>query len=191
LSEENPDMNFSSNIAWPLRVSQWLNTDRPLTLNELRGRVVVLVAFQILCPGCVSHSLPQAQKIRAAFAESELTVLGLHTVFEHHAVMGPDALQAFIHEYQLNFPIGIDQAGTGDDIPLTMQAYAMRGTPTLILIDKVGRLRFQHFGRLDDLQLGAMIGGLLGETAATLEPARNNPADNAQPGCDADQCERR
>jgi len=41
--------------APPLQVAQWFNTPAPLSLEALRGKVVVLEAFQMLCPGCVSH----------------------------------------------------------------------------------------------------------------------------------------
>lgn len=43
-----------------LDVIQWFNTEEPPTLAGLRGRVVVLHAFQMLCPGCVRSGLPQA-----------------------------------------------------------------------------------------------------------------------------------
>jgi hypothetical protein len=39
----------------------------------------------------------------------------------------------------------------------------MQGTPTLLLIDARGRLREQHFGGVEDLALGAALGGLLAE----------------------------
>lgn len=45
-----------------LIVDRWFNADQPLTLAALRGRVVFLHAFQMLCPGCVSHGTPQAQR---------------------------------------------------------------------------------------------------------------------------------
>jgi hypothetical protein len=57
----------------------------------------------------------------------------------------------------------VDAHADGDPLPLTMRAYAMQGTPTLMLIDAQGRLREQHFGVLDDLALGAALGRLLGE----------------------------
>ncbi len=145
-------------------VSQWFNTKQALTLAALKGSVTVLHAFQMLCPGCVSHGIPQAKAIRAAFPADRLTVIGLHTVFEHHDAMGPVALQAFLHEYRLGFPVGIDQADPdGNPIPLTMQAYRLQGTPSLILIDKAGRIRLHHFGQIDDLRVGAAIGQLLTE----------------------------
>ncbi len=143
-------------------VSQWFNTATPLTVAGLRGRVIALHAFQMLCPGCVSHGLPQAQRLRQLFDEKDVAVIGLHTVFEHHDVMKPDALQVFLHEYRLGFPVGVDEPSPeADGIPRTMRLYQLRGTPSLLLIDRHGQLRHQGFGAEDDLQIGALIGGLL------------------------------
>ncbi len=157
-------MNTALGIAPPLDVSEWLNTPAPISLAELRGRVVVLHAFQMLCPGCVSHGLPQTLRIRETFDPRDVAVMGLHTVFEHHAVMTPDALRVFAHEYRLNFPIGVDRPSAHDAVPCTMATYGLRGTPSLLLIDRQGRLRLNHFGALDDLRAGALIAQLLAET---------------------------
>ena len=146
------------------RISQWFNTDELLSPGALRGYVVVLHAFQMLCPGCVSHGIPQTKAIHQAFPPNRVRVIGLHTVFEHHEAMGPTALKAFMHEYRLNFPIGIDEADPkGSPIPLTMQAYRLQGTPSLIILDKAGDIRLHHFGQMDDLRVGAVIGQLLTE----------------------------
>jgi peroxiredoxin len=172
-------MSFQTFPAPELQISHWLNTDNPITLTGLRGRVVVLHAFQMLCPGCVSHGLPQATKISETFPEADVAVIGLHTVFEHHAVMGVDALKAFVHEYRIGFPVGVDQAGVGSDIPLTMQAYSMQGTPSLVLIDRKGIVRLHRFGRMDDMHLGALIGQLvmeMPEPSAAIEPGGGKPA---------------
>ena len=147
------------------RVSQWFNTDDEPGVESLRGRVIVLEAFQMLCPGCVSHGLPQAQRVRDTFPEDRVAVVGLHTVFEHHQAMTPTALEAFIHEYRIGFPVGVDESGDGP-IPRTMRAYAMQGTPTLVLIDAAGMLRGQSFGQVSDLALGARIATLLAEAGA-------------------------
>ena len=162
--------------APPLQVERWFNTPEPLTLESLRGKVVVLEAFQMLCPGCVSHGLPQAQRIHATFPADQVAVIGLHTVFEHHDAMRPISLQAFLHEYRIGFPVGVDSAAEGDPIPRTMRSYAMRGTPSLCLIDAQGRLRHQHFGQVSDLVLGAQIALLMRE-AAELRTATANDGD--------------
>jgi len=168
--------------AHALQVSQWFNAP-PLTLADLRGRVVVLEAFQMLCPGCVSHALPQALEIAQTFSREQVAVIGLHSVFEHHAAMTPTSLAAFLHEYRISFPVAVDAVVAGSPIPATMQAYAMQGTPTTLLIDREGRLRLQHFGRLRDLAIGAQIMALVNEP---LPGVTTNAA--AQPGCDEHGC---
>ena len=158
-------------LAPELAVSEWLNTDEPPTLSALRGQVVVIEAFQMLCPGCVTHGIPQVQRVQAAFGR-DLVVLGLHTVFEHHAAMTPVSLAAFLHEYRITFPVGVDVAEPGEDIPVTMRRYGLRGTPSLLLVDRAGRLRANAFGQVDDLALGATIARLLDEPVeAGAEPA--------------------
>lgn len=149
--------------AIELRISTWLNTDKPIKLIDLIGRVVVIHTFQMLCPGCVSHGLPQAMKIRNTFSESDVVVLGIHTVFEHHSVMGKEALEVFLLEYRIKFPVGIDQPDPHSDIPLTMQSYDLHGTPSILLIDRKGKLRLNHFGVIDDMHIGAQIGQLLAD----------------------------
>jgi hypothetical protein len=176
-------MTASHRQAPPLQVAQWLNTPAPLSLERLRGRAVALHAFQMLCPGCVSHALPQATRMQALFPPDQLQVIGLHSVFEHHAAMTPTALAAFVHEYRLSFPIAIDAHSGDNPIPQTMRAYGMQGTPSLVLIDRNGIIRLQHFGRIDDMQLGAAVAGLLGEGIG--EPAAV-PMDPGE--CDAGGC---
>lgn len=149
--------------APPLDVSDWLNTDTPLVLSELRGKVVVLHAFQMLCPGCVTHGIPQASSIYENFNNKELQVIGLHTVFENHQVMTKQALKVFVHEYRLRFPIGIDIAAESSSIPRTMDKYQLQGTPSLVLIDQSGKIRLKHLGQLSDMQVGNAIGQLLAE----------------------------
>ncbi len=149
-----------------LAVSQWFNTKTPLTLAGLRGRPVLVHAFQMLCPGCVAHGTPQAERAHRLFGDTDLQVIGLHTVFEHHAAMTPVSLEAFIHEYRLTMPIGVDQAGAHSPMPVSMARFQMRGTPTSILIGRDGRIRHHGFGQEDDMALGAMIASALTETRA-------------------------
>lgn len=161
-----------------LAVSQWFNTKEPMSLAALRGRVVLIHAFQMLCPGCVSHGTPQAERAHRLFRNTDLCVIGLHTVFEHHAAMTPVSLEAFIHEYRLTFPIGVDQQVEGSPIPQTMQRYGMKGTPTSILIGRDGQIRHHGFGQEDDMAIGMIIGSLLAEKAFAI-PAGTAPNGDA------------
>ena len=154
------------------QVSAWLNAPQPLSLASLRGRVVLLHAFQMLCPACVAHGLPQAQRVHQALAGPELAVVGLHTVFEHHAAMNPASLRAFVHEYRWSFPIGIDQPDGHGGPSLTMARYGVRGTPSQMVLDRDGRVALHHLGPIDDLTLGVTLGRLLARgVGATRAPA--------------------
>jgi thiol-disulfide isomerase/thioredoxin len=167
--------------AW--KTTHWLNTPAPLTLDGLRGRVVLLHAFQMLCPGCVARGIPQAQRVAELFAGAPLVVVGLHTVFEHHEAMQLESLRAFLHEYRVTFPVGVDAPSeTGDPIPQTMRAYAMQGTPTTVLIDAQGRRRRQVFGAHEDLRLGAELQTLLLEAASPERDGLNPGSTNERRG---------
>ncbi len=141
-------------------VEHWLNAPPGTRLEDFKGKVIVALAFQMLCPGCVQMALPQLKQLRQHFTKEDLVVLGLHTVFEHHHAMGRQSLEVFAHEYQLGFPVAIDKPGQSS-IPRTMERYAMQGTPTLLLMDREGQLRMQRFGHISDLELGVQIGQLL------------------------------
>lgn len=188
MAETNKSIRAS--LAPELQTSGWLNTPHPLTLASLRGKVVVLHTFQIFCPGCVQIGIPQAQKIYQEFDPNRVAVIGLHTVFEHHAVMGREALEVFVHEYRLRFPIGIDKyEDQPQGIPVTMHAYRMQGTPTLILIDKTGRIRLHKFGHVSDLTVGFSIGALLSEEIdESASPPETGPAIAKNRACDEDGC---
>ncbi|HQR79114.1 MAG TPA: redoxin domain-containing protein [Actinomycetota bacterium] len=160
-------------LAPELDVAEWIGQPSPLA--GLRGRVALIETFQMLCPGCVSHGLPQANRVQAAFPS--VAVVGLHTVFEHHEAMTPLALRAFLSEYRITFPVAIDRHD-GDLIPVTMRRYGLQGTPSTILIDRRGRVRLTAFGVVDDLQLGAQLGQLIAEPDELPETA-GTPASSA------------
>lgn len=140
----------------PFFAAEWLNTDRPLTIKDFHGRVLAVEVFQMLCPGCVLHGLPQAQRLAQTFDRKDLAVIGLHSVFEHHEGNSPESLSAFLHEWRIRFPVAIDAAGDGPT-PHTMAAWALQGTPSLVLFDRCGKMRSRHFGQMDDLALGAQV----------------------------------
>ena len=177
-------------LAPPLDTVAWLNSDDPITLEQLRGKVVVIHAFQMLCPSCVTHGLPQAVAIDELYRAKDVQVMGLHTVFEHHHVMTPEALAAFVHEYRIPFPIAIDRPSDTGPIPHTMASYDMRGTPTLVILDRQGRVRLNHFGRISYLQVGNIIGRLLEEksTAAGRPDKTETGESDPSSDCGEDGC---
>ena len=152
-----------------LEVTRWFNTETSPSLAGLRGEVVVIEAFQMLCPGCVSHGIPQAQRIQQNFGD-DVALLGLHTVFEHHEAMTPVSLEAFLHEYKITFPVGVDAHTPGESTPVTMGRYRLRGTPSLVVIDRGGRLRVNAFGHVEDLPLGTALARLIDQPRPKANP---------------------
>ena len=174
-------------IAPPWVVSDWCNLPEgatPPSTLALQGRVIALYAFQFRCRGCVERALPQAQEVARIFAGAEVDVIGLHTVFEAHTTMSAEALRVFLAEHAITFPVGVDahdpnwsflaplgaNLGAAGEVaclgqPRTMLAYAMQGTPTLVLIDRQGLIRRQTLGPVADLQVGADIATLLAQRA--------------------------
>jgi hypothetical protein len=139
----------------------------------------------------VAHGIPQAQRIAASFASEDVAVVGLHTVFEHHEAMQPVSLAAFLHEYRIYFPVGVDTASKDGPIPETMQRYGLRGTPSLVLIDRLGRVRLHAFGRPEDLTVGAAIASLVAEASSvtrSLSEGHEDDDRSAGAGCSAEDC---
>lgn len=153
-------------------VDQWFNTPKPISLADLRDKVVVIEAFQMLCPGCVAHGLPLAQQVHDIFPHDDVAVIGLHTVFEHHAAMKPVSLAAFLHEYRITFPVGVDTPGKAA-LPVTMERYGLRGTPSMLLVDRKGKLAAHYFGQVNPMKLGVEIASLARNGSATTKVTRS------------------
>lgn len=73
---------------------------------------------------------------------------------------------------------------------MTMQAYGLRGTPSVVVFDRDGRVRLNRFGQIDDLQLGAVIGQLLAEAPAqpTVDAGDSATHQTDAPACAGGVC---
>ncbi|RUO99787.1 TlpA disulfide reductase family protein [Hyphomicrobium sp.] len=139
---------------------RWLNSDTKRTLKAEKGKVVVVAVWQLLCPGSQKFGLPQAMRLRGAFDESEVAVFGLHMPFERLEEQTPEKVEAYLQENGVTIPVALDKPN-GTELPETMKAYELQGTPALLLFDRQGRLRRHYLGAVDDFRLGAEVMGLL------------------------------
>lgn len=145
-----------------IEASRWYNADGKTTLKGYQGKVVVVAIFQMLCPGSQKYGLPQAMRLRHAFAEKEVAVLGLHMAFENFDKQSPEKVEAYLKENGITIPVAYDKPN-GDKLPATMEAYELQGTPAILVFDRQGRLRRHYLGAVDDLRIGAEVMGLLME----------------------------
>jgi thiol-disulfide isomerase/thioredoxin len=116
----------------------WLNTDRPLRLSDLRGKVVLIDMWTFGCINC-RNVIPSLRDWHTRYAEQGLVVIGNHFPefnYEHDLNNLKDAIQ------RLDVPYAVAQDNDG----ATWQAYQTRYWPTMFLIDKRGHLRYTHIG---------------------------------------------
>jgi hypothetical protein len=64
-----------------LQVSTWVQ-GKPITIDNEKGNVVLVEVFQVNCPGCFLHGIPEAIGIYKKYKDKGLTVLGVATAFE-------------------------------------------------------------------------------------------------------------
>ncbi|MCO5144138.1 MAG: TlpA family protein disulfide reductase [Oligoflexia bacterium] len=143
--------------AKPLTIDKWINCDSNFEFDISSSKIKIIHAFQMLCPGCVYVGIPQTITLYNKFKSSNVSVVGLHSVFENHHTMTPEALEVFIKEWKLPFPIGIDKHVNKHWMPETMKSYHLQGTPSLIIIDHLAEIKLHHFGHLDQEYLEQFI----------------------------------
>ena len=109
---------------------RWLNTGgQQVTLEDLRGKVVVLDFWTFCCINCL-HVADELRPLEAEF-EDVLVTVGVHSPkFEHEA--DPDALDAAVERYEIAHPV------LDDPELATWQAYSARAWPTLVVVDPEG-----------------------------------------------------
>ena len=136
----------------------WLNTGgRPLSLADLRGRVVVLDFWTFCCVNCL-HVLDELRPVEEQFPDA-LTIIGVHSPkFEHEA--DADALAAAVERYAVHHPV------LDDPELATWQAYTARAWPTLVVIDPEGYIVASMSGEGHAHGLSVLIEELIAEHTA-------------------------
>ncbi|MGI8740003.1 MAG: redoxin family protein [Gammaproteobacteria bacterium] len=117
--------------------SAWINS-KPLTLQDLRGKVVLLDFWTFGCWNCY-RSFPWLKSLEARFEGQALQVIGVHTPeFEHEKVKAN--VVSKVKEFGLRHPVMID-----NDFAY-WNAMGNRYWPAYYLLDKQGRIRASFFG---------------------------------------------
>lgn len=132
----------------------WINAE-PLTLKGLQGRVVLIDFWTFACYNC-RNTLPALKKWDAQYRDKGLTIIGVHTPeldFERDI----DQLRREVTELGINYPVVTDQDYS------TWKAYRVEAWPTVFLLDKQGRVRWQHVGEGYYDETEAVIKKLLAE----------------------------
>ncbi len=131
----------------------WLNVDRPLTMRELRGSVVLLDFWTYCCINCM-HVLPTLREIEHRYRREPLVVIGVHSG-KFAAERDPDRIREAIGRYGVEHPVIVD-----DDMAI-WSAYAIRSWPTLVVVRPDGTIAAVAPGEPDLEILDTFIRGEL------------------------------
>lgn len=130
----------------------WLNTDRPLKLAQLKGKVVLLDFWTYCCINCI-HIIPDLKKLEAKYSK-ELVVIGVHSAKFKNERESENIRQAILR-YEIEHPVVNDS-----DFEIWSQ-YAARAWPTLCLIDPDGYVTNIYSGEGHYEDLDKKIGKLV------------------------------
>jgi DNA-binding beta-propeller fold protein YncE len=132
----------------------WLNTDKPLSVAGLRGKVVLLDFWTYGCVNCM-HVIPDLKRLEEKYP-NELVVIGVHSAkFENEKET--ENIRRIVLRYGLEHPVVNDA-----DFRI-WNAYAVRAWPTQVLIDPAGYVVGQVAGEGHYDVLDQAIGELIAE----------------------------
>jgi thiol-disulfide isomerase/thioredoxin len=144
-------------------IDHWLNST-PLTLQDLRGKVVLVDFWTFDCINCI-HTLPYVIAWYNKYKDEGFVVIGVHTpefAFEHET---SNVAQA-IAQYQIKYPVAQDNEYA------TWQAYHNEYWPAEYFIDAQGNLRHTHFGEGSYDESEKIIQQLLAEAGNPVNSAK-------------------
>lgn len=118
-------------------IEQWLNSP-PLTMAQLRGKVVLVDFWTYACINCL-RTLPHVNRWAESYRDQGLVVVGVHTpefAFERSTRNLQTAMQRF----------GVKHPVAQDNRYATWKAYENQYWPAKYLMDARGHIRYKHFG---------------------------------------------
>jgi cytochrome c biogenesis protein CcdA/thiol-disulfide isomerase/thioredoxin len=144
-------------------IDHWLNS-KPLTLADLRGKVVLVDFWTYSCINCI-RTLPYVEGWYQKYASDGLVVVGVHApefAFEHDT----GNVSAAMARYGITYPVAQDNEFA------TWSAYNNEYWPADYLIDATGHIRAEHFGEGDYDGTEADIRALLQEASSSALPVQ-------------------
>ena len=135
-------------------INNWLNS-APLSMQDLRGKVVLVDFWTYACGNCV-NTLPYVKQWYDKYKDQGLVVVGVHTP-EFPFEKSTSNVQAALKRFDIRYPVAQDNAYG------TWSAYRNQYWPALYLIDANGRIVYQHYGEGRYAETEAAIKKLLAE----------------------------
>lgn len=152
-------------------LTNWINS-KPLTLSQLKGKVVLVDFWTFSCINCI-RTLPYLEKWYQTYEKDGFVIVGVNTpefAFEHV----PANVQAAVIKDGIKYPVALDN---NDD---TWNAYGNDSWPADYLIDKSGDIRYVSLGEGDYNKTEEAIQDLLDVNAPLTTPTSTVPISSDQ-----------
>jgi thiol-disulfide isomerase/thioredoxin len=138
---------------FPLRVD-WLNVAAPLTMEALRGKIVLLDFWTYGCINCI-HMIPILEQLEEKYPDT-LVVIGVHSAkFENEGVT--ENISQIVQRYGLVHPVINDNEFR---VWGAYQIYGVNAWPTFAVIDPLGNLFAVQAGEIPFEAFDRVIGGM-------------------------------
>jgi peroxiredoxin len=121
-------------------IEEWINSD-PVTMESLRGQVVVVHFFAFGCINCI-HNFPWYREWYDSLQGKGVAIIGIHTP-ETQTEQDNNLLRQALEKYTLKFPVAVDKQKK------MWKAWYNGIWPSVYIIDKHGRVRYWWYGELD------------------------------------------
>ncbi|MBU0953155.1 MAG: redoxin family protein [Nanoarchaeota archaeon] len=141
-------------------ITGWVNT-KPLSLDDLKGKVVLLDFWTYSCSNCV-RTLPHLKKLYARYKKHGLVFISVHTpefAFEKEETN----VAVAVKKHKLTYPIALDSENT------TWIHYGNKYWPRQTLLDTTGCIRWTHTGEGGYEEMEQEVRTLLKEAGVTIE----------------------
>jgi DNA-binding beta-propeller fold protein YncE len=109
----------------------WINTEAPIRLQDLRGKIVLLDFWTYCCINCM-HIIPDLKKLEEKYADS-IVVIGVHSAKFPNEKNTAAILQA-VMRYEVEHPV------VNDASMIVWQQYGIRAWPTVVVVDPLGKV---------------------------------------------------
>lgn len=117
-------------------------------IADEQGKIVLVNVFASWCPPC-REEIPGLIKVRKAFSEKEVLILGISVDNE------PKALANYMNELRISYPVMLAR---GDFV----QRVGVTAVPQLLIYNQKGELVVNHKGLVDAADLSKVIKEILG-----------------------------
>ncbi len=143
-----------------LAAAQWINS-RPLTMEQLRGQVVIIDFWEYSCINCI-RTFPENKKLYERYHKYGFDIVGVHD-FEFDIASHFENVRAAVKRFELPYPIYVDSTFQ------LWQAYHNHSWPSLFLVDAKGMVRYHKDGEGSDDALEHTVQSLLLEANSGLK----------------------